>query len=219
MTYLGDYEKKMKSRGDSPKDTLSKDSVAKFKRMFEHSTAYEDIEFAGEKMGIHLFKGRQPYYKKIVFYPGYEPMLGSLATIGEYDYLVYDKDKNKITESAYAQRCNHQFPVVTGTERKIIGYENGRPVVEEVEQIELTPCIMEEFHHRDVSKQQFSAPVGSVSILIPYKYYNYVDINFKFIMFGDKNYKITDILLSGVVDGEGLVELIAGRVAGEDDTD
>lgn len=219
MLYLSDYAKRVKSRGETPQDATISDSINKFTRMFRRSSAYEDVVIDDQKMGVHLFEGRQPYLKKLSFLPDYEPIIGSLVTIDEYDYLIYDKDKNKINEHALIQRCNHLFPVVLGTERKIVGYENGVPVIDEVDTIEHTPCIIEEFHHRDVSKQQFAAPVGSIKILIPYRYYDYVDINFKFMIFGDKNYRIDDILLSGVVDGEGLIELVAGRVAGQDGTD
>lgn len=217
MTYLDDYVKRVTAYGETPTESTINKNIDLLDREFETSTAFHRVEVNGILTDAIINRTRNFEIKKVHFRPGYEIVLGSVVEFEDDYYLITEKDSDEVYTFANMEQCNNMFKVKTGKVSELIGHKpTGEPVYKETSEYKEVPCIVRSRYYSTGENATLPLPDGKLAIQLQYRQADNIDINKKFSMYG-KAYIIADIGYVGVIEGEGIMEISAERVANLDE--
>lgn len=154
--------------------------------------------------------------KKLIFRPDTKIDIGSVIRIKSSYYLTLDflsEGINEVYPTAKVQLCNSTLPIQSGKTRVLIGHDrDGRPVYKDEYAVnKLEPCIAETKYLSSNENDQLPLPEGRINITLKYQEADNIQPNKQFSMYGN-TFKITDIDLTKVINGKGIMIVSAERI-------
>lgn len=151
--------------------------------------------------------------RSFLFMPDVQINKGDYITHDGFTYLVIEINNSDTHPLATAQLCNSTFPLHTIITETLIGKDTrtNRPVYEEQLQLITVPCIIESRYTQANDTKNFQIPEDRLTISAQYKENNNAELNYEFDAYNDR-YRIVDVDLTLVINGVGIIKIIAEKV-------
>jgi hypothetical protein len=216
MSYLDIYRSRTLSSGNKSTDGIINTSKETIKNNFSNSLFSESILIHGVEYDAIITQEQKSEDKKILFMPDTKVEIGSVVNLSGNNYLVMDfkgEGINEIYPSGTIKLCNSIYPIKSNPTKTIIGYyDNGKPEYGEVYATDrLEPCIVESKNYATNTNAQLIVQNNAILITIKYQPSETFKVNYEFTMYNNK-YKITDIDYTKVINGKGIIQILAERV-------
>lgn len=142
--------------------------------------------------------------------------LGNLLNITNQNWIVSTvPEDNKIYRKAEIQLCNSTFPIKTNKTKVLSGeyYENGTPIWNYIGgEDHSDPCIVEMGSISTDTGTQLVIPENRMYVTLRRQQSDTLVENYEFEMYGNQ-YKIINIDYTKVIDGKGIIKILAERKA------
>lgn len=214
--------------GASPIDIYKKSTVQFLDKTFQDSLAHVECEVTDEsgnvrQIGVLIIDDnslkKTPGSKLIVMPPGQVLYAGWL--IKYLDKMWLCVSAGNVYDMYYCgviNLCNQHFKVKVDETKTLVGTDKiGRPIFETTPVYYETPCVISNKFQAMGDDKPINLPTGQILITIPYSPTSQLKEGLVFSMYGE-NYKIIDRDFSYVVDGRGVLQIIAQRVVGSDNS-
>ncbi|MED4883906.1 hypothetical protein [Bacillus smithii] len=212
MNYIDRYIKRLEERGTTLPEALINTNKNIVDKNFSTSPSYTSILLNGVDSDAIVNKSDKYDEKVILFRPNTIVFLGDEITIGNKTYLLTEVFEDVIYVKGIGKLCNSTFRVRSGKKRTIIGQnELGRPEYDDTYEIDkLVPCIVKDRYFYTNMDEQLPLPEGRLIISMQYQVADNLKIDSLFEMYNE-TYKITDINYTSVIEGKGIMQIIAER--------
>lgn len=217
MSYLDSYVKRVESMGESVKESQINRSKISLDKSFKTSPSFYVVEVNDEETESIVLRTRHYDQKKIYFKSGYSIQVGSVVKHEGNEYLILEKDRDRVYNFGMMTLCNAHFKLKTGVEEIFRGTKpSGEPVYEKIVSYKEVPCIVDSKYYSTSENASLPLPEGKLSILIQYQEADNLVVNHRFSLY-EKDYVISDLGYVHVIDGVGYMEISAERVIGSDE--
>lgn len=222
MDYMSFVKRHEKVGKDLP-SSLSNKARDIVNRNFKTSPSFMEILMNDNTTDAIVNKATKHDEKLINFRPGTEVNIGSVIQIGTKYYLLKEVFEDAIYVSGEVKQCNSFFPAITDKTKVLKQDANGQIVKDKFGdpvyiwtggEIFNVPCIAESSIKDKESNNQLNLPDGRLKVSMKYQPISNVKLNETFKMY-DNTYKITHIDLTQVINGIGIMIVIADIVPSE----
>ncbi|MGD6876776.1 hypothetical protein [Bacillus infantis] len=180
---------------------------------FESSPSYKLVKVNGIDTDSIVYTDSQYDEKTIIFKPDSIVDIGSVVEFNEKQYLLISFFESDLTPKGELKLCNSTLPIQSGKTRVLIGHDrDGRPVYKDMYSVDkMEPCIAETRIQSSSGNEQLPLPDGHLKITLKYQEADNIQPNKQFSMYGN-TFKITDVDLTKVINGKGIMIVSAERI-------
>lgn len=217
MNYFEKYKAVNTPYGTTLPSHVNNYSKKSARRTFLQSPTLSQIqinESEEEVNSVVSVYGKDFFDRTFLFEPDSEhAKLGNYAHHRGYTYLFLKSNDNDIYPNMYAKLCNEDFKVPIETRKILVPTTRGTTYKTEYV-YKNVPIVIDVKGYSIADNAVLPLTEGRVIIYMQYQpiYVEKITLNYEFEIFNDK-YKISDIQLDKVINGEGYIVLSAQKVS------
>ncbi|WP_226035613.1 hypothetical protein [Aquibacillus saliphilus] len=216
MDYMYKYKNRLQSNGGSLANQIFNDSKIEFEENLSNPLFSQTVTVDGVQKQVSVSSTADPNKRRILFKEN-DINWGDIVLHESQQWLVTERPFfNRIHDKSKMTLCNNTLTFEVENEREIIGYDDlYNPIYadEATTTIVEFPCVIDNISNlKTPTGEKINVPEGDMALFISYTTNELINEESVFQMFNN-DYRIVGIDKSGVLNEEGILMLVAKRIA------